>query len=48
MSFVVSGWVEGDLVEVDGLFAGVAAAGPAFEDRLEQVDCPWEGQAGRW
>jgi len=26
--------MEVELVEVDGLLAGLAAAGPAFEDRL--------------
>ena len=35
-------------MEVDGLLAGGAAAGPALEDWLEQEDCLWEGQAGRW
>jgi hypothetical protein len=39
---------EGELVEVDWLLAGFAAAGPALEDRLEQSDCPGEVQAGRW
>jgi hypothetical protein len=36
-----------DLVEVDWLLAGLTAAGPAFEDRLEQSDCLRKGQAGR-
>ena len=39
--------MEGDLVEVDWLLAGLTAAGPALEDRLEQSDCLREGQAGR-
>jgi len=34
MSLVLSGVVEWELVEVDGLLAGLAAAGPALEDRL--------------
>ena len=34
-SLILSGWVvEGELVEFDGLGAGLAAAGPALEDRL--------------
>jgi len=35
-------------VEIDGLVAGVAAAGPALEQGLEQEDRLREGQAGRW
>jgi len=31
----------------DGLLAGLAAAGRALEDPLEQLDCPGQGQAGR-
>jgi hypothetical protein len=34
-------------VEIDGLLAGLAAAGPALEQWLEQEDCLWERQAGR-
>jgi hypothetical protein len=31
--------VQEELGEVDGLLAGLAAAGPALEQRLEQLDC---------
>ena len=41
------GWVKREPVEIDGLLACLAAAGPAFEQRLEQEDCLREGQAGR-
>jgi hypothetical protein len=41
-------WLSEDqLVEIDELLAGLAAAGPAFEDRLEQEDRLRKGQAGR-
>ena len=39
LSFVVEHSVQDQLDEVDGLLAGLAAAGPALEQRLEQVDC---------
>jgi len=42
------GWVQGEAVEIDWLLAGLAAAGPALEQWLEQLDCLGEGQAGRW
>jgi hypothetical protein len=35
-SFVVAGSVQEELDEVDWLLAGLAAAGPALEQRLEQ------------
>ena len=35
-------------VEIDWLLAGLAAAGPALEQGLEQEDRLREGQAGRW
>ena len=38
--------MEGEPVEVDGLLAGLAAAGPALEDRLEQAGL-LEGGSGR-
>jgi len=41
------GWVKGEPVEIDGVLARLAAAGPALEERLEQEDCLREGQAGR-
>jgi hypothetical protein len=44
---VVAVAAEWELGEVDWLLAGLTAAGPAFEDRLEQSDCLREGQAGR-
>jgi hypothetical protein len=47
LSFGLSGWVQGETVEFDWLLAGLAAAGPALEERLEQLDCLREGQAGR-
>jgi hypothetical protein len=40
--------MQGQVVEIDRLLTGVAAAGPALEERLEQEDCLREGQAGRW
>ena len=40
--------VQEELDEVDRLLAGLTAAGPAFEQWLEQLDCLGEGQAGRW
>jgi len=40
--------MQAESVEFDWSLAGLAAAGPAFEDRLEQVDRLREGQAGRW
>jgi len=48
LSFVVAGLVQEELDEVDGLLAGLTAAGPALEQRLEQLDCLGKGQAGRW
>ena len=36
------------MVEIDWLLAGLAAAGPALEQWLEQEDRLREGQAGRW
>ena len=39
--------VEGYVGVVDRLVTGGAAAGPAFEEGLEQEDCLREGQAGR-
>ena len=49
MLLVLLGWaVEGELVEVDLLLAGGAAAGPALEDRLQELDGFRECQAGRW
>jgi hypothetical protein len=44
---VVAVAAEGELDEVDWWLAGVTAAGPAFEDRLERSDRSREGQAGR-
>jgi hypothetical protein len=41
------GWVKGEAVEIDGVLACLAAAGPALEQWLEQEDCLREGQAGR-
>jgi len=40
--------MERELVEIDGLLTGVAAAGPAFEQWLEQEDRLRKAQAGRW
>ena len=37
--------MERKLVEIDGLLAGVAATGPAFEDRLQQPNDLWQGEA---
>jgi hypothetical protein len=34
-------------IEIDWSLTGLAAAGPALEERLEQVDRLREGQAGR-
>jgi hypothetical protein len=48
LSLVAAGSAQEELDEVDGLLAGLAAAGPALEQRLEQVDCLGECQAGRW
>jgi hypothetical protein len=39
LSFGLSGWLQGESVEIDWSLAGLAAAGPALEERLEQVDC---------
>jgi hypothetical protein len=39
--------MQGETVEIDWSLAGLAAAGPALEQWLEQVDCLREGQAGR-
>jgi hypothetical protein len=33
------------MVEIDGLLAGLAATGPAFEDRLQQPNDLWQGEA---
>jgi hypothetical protein len=44
---VASGEVEVELVGVDGLLAGLAAAGPALEERLQQQYRSWECQADR-
>ena len=41
------GRVKGELVEIDGLLTGLAAAGPALEDRLHQQHGLRECQAGR-
>jgi len=38
---------EGELVEVDGLLAGAAAAGPAAQDGLKQQHRLRQRQAGR-
>jgi hypothetical protein len=40
--------VQQEFDEIDWLLAGLAAAGPALEQRLEQFDCLGKGQAGRW
>jgi hypothetical protein len=40
--------MQAEPVEIDWSLAGLAAAGPALEERLEHVDCLREGQAGRW
>jgi len=40
-------WVESESVEVDWLVAGLAVAGPALEDRLQEPDGLFECQAGR-
>jgi hypothetical protein len=45
--WLIAEWPEGELVEVDWLLAGLAAAGPALEHWLEREDCLREGQAGR-
>jgi hypothetical protein len=34
-----------ELVEVDGLLAGLAASCPALEERLQQEYCLFEGEA---
>ena len=39
--------MEEELDEVHRLTAGLAAAGPALEQWLEQEDCLGKGQAGR-
>jgi hypothetical protein len=41
-------WEEGELVEVDGLVAGSAAAVPALEDGLKEQHRLGECQASRW
>jgi hypothetical protein len=48
LSLVAAVSVEEELDEVDGLLACLAAAGPALEQRLEQLDCLGKCQAGRW
>jgi hypothetical protein len=45
MSLVLAGCVEIELVDVDGLLAGLTVAGPALEDRLQQECCLLEGEA---
>ena len=40
--------MQDELDEVDRLLAGLAAAGPAIEQWLEQLNCLGKGQAGRW
>ena len=40
----MTGPVERELVEVDGLLAGLAAACPALEDRLQQPHGLFEGE----
>ena len=39
---------ERELVEVDGLSAGAAAAGPAAQDGLQEQHRLRQRQAGRW
>jgi hypothetical protein len=39
--------MQGEVVEIDWSLTGLAAAGPALEEWLEQEDCLREGQAGR-
>jgi len=39
--------VKGEPVEIDWVLAGLAAAGPALEERLEQENCLRKRQAGR-
>jgi hypothetical protein len=39
---------EDELVEVDGLGAGSAAAGPTAQDGLQEQHRLWQRQAGRW
>ena len=39
---------EGNVIDVDRLLAGGAAAGPALEERLQEQDRLRECQAGRW
>ena len=46
-SLVLPMAVEWELVEVDGLVAGVAAAGPAVEEGLQEPDGLGEREAGR-
>jgi hypothetical protein len=48
LSFVVEHSVQDQLDQIDGLLAGRAAAGPALEKWLEQLNCLGKGQAGRW
>ena len=45
MSLVLPGVMEWELVEVDGLLAGLTAAGPALEDRLQEPDGLLQGEA---
>jgi hypothetical protein len=47
-SFVLLVGVREELVEVDWLPAGLAAAGPTLEDWLQGEHCLRECQAGRW
>ena len=46
-SLVAAGEVERELVELDGLLTGLAAAGPAPEERLHQQRGLRECQPGR-
>jgi hypothetical protein len=39
---------EDELVEVDGLLAGAAAAGLAAQHGLQEQHRLWQRQAGRW
>ncbi len=46
-TLLLAAWDEEELVEVDGLLAGSAAAGPAAEDGLEEQHRLRQCQAGR-
>jgi hypothetical protein len=43
-SLVLSRMGEGKVIEIDGLLAGLAASGPALEDRLQQQHGLFEGE----